>query len=103
MTNQRLPLIKARNLNHTLRHGTQSLHILRDVDVQLDAGQSLAIIGPSGSGKSTLLSLLAGFETPSQGQVSWGTVNLNDLDEEGRAQLRAKQLGFVFQSFALLP
>jgi putative ABC transport system ATP-binding protein len=103
MTNHRLPLIKAQALDHTLQHGTQSLHILRGLNLQLDAGRSVAIIGPSGSGKSTLLSLLAGFEQPSKGGVSWGAVDLNDLDEEGRAQLRSKQLGFVFQSFALLP
>nr|MBV6628755.1 ABC transporter ATP-binding protein [Oceanococcus sp. HetDA_MAG_MS8] len=103
MTNQRLPLIKAQALHHTLRHGTQSLQILRGIDLELDSGQSVAIIGPSGSGKSTLLSLLAGFEQPTQGGVSWGSVSLASLDEEGRARLRAQQLGFVFQSFALLP
>lgn len=96
-------LLEAHGLQHTLPHGTESLHILRGVDLQLSRGDSVAILGPSGSGKSTLLSLLAGFDSPSSGQVRLAGQDLSGLDEEGRAALRARHLGFVFQSFALLP
>lgn len=66
-------------------------------------GQSLAIVGPSGCGKSTLLGLLAGLDVPTRGQVFWGHDEISALDEEGRTQRRLRDVGFVFQSFQLLP
>ncbi|MCS4236372.1 ABC transporter ATP-binding protein [Stenotrophomonas rhizophila] len=66
-------------------------------------GESIAIVGASGSGKTTLLGLLAGLDLPSRGQISLAGADLNTLDEEARAQLRAREVGFVFQSFHLLP
>ncbi|RRU04553.1 ATP-binding cassette domain-containing protein [Stenotrophomonas sp. 278] len=66
-------------------------------------GQSVAIVGASGSGKTTLLGLLAGLDLPSRGQISLAGASLSELDEEARAQLRAREVGFVFQSFHLLP
>jgi putative ABC transport system ATP-binding protein len=80
-----------------------NLSILHDLSFQIVQGESLAIVGASGSGKSTLLSLLAGLDLPSTGQIDLMGQNLNLLDEDGRARLRGQLVGFVFQSFQLLP
>ena len=79
------------------------LAILHDLSFQIEQGESVAIIGASGSGKSTLLSLLAGLDLPSTGQIELMGQSLNLLDEDGRARLRGQFVGFVFQSFQLLP
>ena len=79
------------------------LAILHDISFEIGQGESIAIVGASGSGKSTLLSLLAGLDLPSHGQIELMGQNLNLLDEDGRARLRGKSIGFVFQSFQLLP
>ena len=79
------------------------LDILSAIDMQVNAGEAVAILGPSGSGKSTLLGLLAGLDQPSQGRVSLLGRALGELDEDARAALRAGRVGFVFQSFQLLP
>jgi len=80
-----------------------NLSILHDLSFQIEQGESVAIVGASGSGKSTLLSLLAGLDLPSTGQIDLMGQNLNLLDEDGRARLRGQLVGFVFQSFQLLP
>jgi len=95
-------VLAASELSHTIPHGTESVSILRGLNLEVSAGETVAILGPSGSGKSTLLSLLAGFDTPTSGSVQLAGEPLASLDEEGRAALRARHLGFVFQSFALL-
>lgn len=79
------------------------LTILQDINFTVQEGSAVAITGSSGSGKSTLLGLLAGLDVPSAGTVRWANQDLFSLDEDGRAQLRARFLGFVFQSFQLLP
>jgi putative ABC transport system ATP-binding protein len=79
------------------------LVILHDINLCIDAGESVAIVGPSGSGKSTLLGLLAGLDVPSEGGVHMDGVDMSALDEDARARLRGEKLGFVFQSFQLLP
>ena len=83
--------------------GARELAILQDIELEVMPGEAVAIVGASGSGKSTLLGLLAGLDTPSSGQVRLDGTDLFGLDEDGRAALRARLLGFVFQSFQLLP
>src|SRR5687768_13938070 len=79
------------------------LTILDDVSFTIERGDAVAIVGASGSGKSTLLSLLAGLDTPSSGRVLLDGAPLSTLDEDGRAKVRGEKVGFVFQSFQLLP
>lgn len=97
------PILVASGLTRQVGFDHETLTILDDVSFQLAHGSTLAIVGASGSGKSTLLGLLAGLDTPSQGEVSVAGQTLNGLDEDGRARLRAESVGFVFQSFQLLP
>ncbi len=84
-------------------YGAGRLDILTDIDLTVEAGESVAIVGVSGSGKSTLLGLLAGLDLPSAGRIRLAGIWLTDLDEDGRAALRARWVGFVFQNFQLLP
>jgi putative ABC transport system ATP-binding protein len=86
-----------------VKSGDRDLVILRDIDLEVDSGEALAIIGASGSGKSTLLAILAGLDTPSVGTVELEGADLFALDEDARAELRGRAVGFVFQSFQLLP
>ncbi len=96
-------IVQALSLGKQVLSGDQPLTILFDVSFQVDAGESLAIVGASGSGKSTLLGLLAGLDVPSSGTVLLNGTNLFALDEDGRARQRGELAGFVFQSFQLLP
>lgn len=95
-------ILTARHLSKVVSSEEGSLCILHDLSLELVAGDSLAIVGTSGSGKSTLLGLLAGLDVPSSGEVVLAGHPLNQLDEDQRAQVRAEQVGFVFQSFQLL-
>ncbi len=97
------PIVQARGLCKQVIGPEGQLTILEDADIAVDPGETVAIVGASGSGKSTLLGLLAGLDLPSAGRVELGSTDLTHLDEDGRAQLRAKYVGFVFQSFQLLP
>jgi len=90
-------------LGKTVDNGGEPLTILQDISFSVMPGETVAIVGASGSGKSTLLGLLAGLDEPSAGGVHLDGVLLNDLDEDQRAALRGRLLGFVFQSFQLLP
>lgn len=97
------PVIKARQISKHVNSTEGDLTILHALDLQVEAGETVAIVGASGSGKSTLLGLLAGLDHPSEGQVILDGVDLATLDEDGRAALRGRVMGFVFQSFQLLP
>jgi putative ABC transport system ATP-binding protein len=101
--NNPIPIVAARGLCKSVANGAQSLAILQDIGLEVMPGEAVAIVGASGSGKSTLLGLLAGLDVPSTGTVTLAGEDLFALDEDGRAALRARLLGFVFQSFQLLP
>ena len=96
-------ILSAQRLSKTVLSGDDPLTILDDVSFSVVEGESIAIVGASGSGKTTLLSLLAGLDRPTSGEVMLAGAMLSDLDEDARAALRQKVLGFVFQSFQLLP
>ncbi|VVE87157.1 ABC transporter ATP-binding protein [Pandoraea bronchicola] len=96
-------VIEVRGLGKRLRDATGELVILQDIDFSVAKGQSVAIVGASGSGKSTLLGLMAGLDTATDGGITLLGKSLGDLDEEGRAALRRGAVGFVFQSFQLMP
>ena len=96
-------ILRARDLSQRVPTADGTLEILSGVNLEIKAGESVAIIGVSGSGKSTLLGLLAGLDVPSAGSVELNGARLDTLDEDGRARLRGELVGFVFQSFQLLP
>jgi len=96
-------VIEVSGLGKTVDNGGEPLTILQDISFSVMPGETVAIVGASGSGKSTLLGLLAGLDEPTAGEVRLDDVSLNALDEDQRAKLRGRLLGFVFQSFQLLP
>ena len=96
-------VLEAQGLGKEVSSPEGPLAIVRDVSFQVRAGESVAIVGASGAGKSTLLALLAGLDLPTTGRVLLAGQDLNALDEDGRARLRAERVGFVFQSFHLVP
>ena len=101
-SNLPLPVIEVEHLSKSVSDSTGTLEILRDIHFSLQPQQTAAIVGASGSGKSTLLSMLAGLDTPTQGTVRIQGQDIFALDEDARAELRGKKIGFVFQSFQLL-
>ena len=96
-------MIEVRNVSKQVVTTEGTLRILDQINLSVADGETIAIVGPSGSGKSTLLGILAGLDLPSEGSVSLNGKNITAMDEEGRAAVRAKDVGFVFQSFHLLP
>jgi putative ABC transport system ATP-binding protein len=96
-------VIEVRDLAKRVDSGGQPLTILHEISFAVAAGETVAIVGASGSGKSTLLGLMAGLDQPSEGSVVLAGENLGTLDEDARAVLRGRMLGFVFQTFQLLP
>jgi putative ABC transport system ATP-binding protein len=96
-------VLPARGIGKTVKSGEADLVILREIDLADTRGVAVAVLGASGSGKSTLLAILAGLDTPSAGTVELDGTDVFALDEDRRAELRGRTLGFVFQSFQLLP
>ena len=97
------PVLKAEKITKQVSSPEGTLTILAEVDLSIAAGETVAIVGASGAGKSTLLALLAGLDEPSSGRVWLNGSELTALDEDGRAAVRARHVGFVFQSFHLVP
>jgi len=96
-------ILNISQLKKSYDSGSKKITVLEDITFSVDAGQSFAIVGPSGSGKTTLLGLCAGLDKPDSGRVEVCGVDLSTLNEDGRAVLRNRNVGFVFQDFQLLP
>jgi putative ABC transport system ATP-binding protein len=97
------PILRCESVGRTYRSGDRDLTVLKDISFSLEPGAFLAILGPSGSGKTTLLGLLAGLDRPSDGRIYLAGEDLGTLTEDERARLRVEKIGFVFQSFQLIP
>jgi putative ABC transport system ATP-binding protein len=95
-------ILEARNINRYYQVGDHNLHVLKDVSFKIERGMTAAIVGPSGSGKSTCLSLTAGLDEPSEGEIFLCGQSLQNINENERAALRSREVGFIFQSFQLL-
>ncbi|WP_299252912.1 ABC transporter ATP-binding protein [uncultured Aquimarina sp.] len=96
-------ILKINDLEKTYTSGQKQLTVLKQINFDIEKGQTFSIVGPSGSGKTTLLGLCAGLDNPNAGGVELCGHNLNELNEDERAQLRNKEVGFIFQNFQLLP
>jgi putative ABC transport system ATP-binding protein len=96
-------MLSASSLTKEYQTGDHLLTVLRDVTFSVEQGEFVAVVGPSGSGKTTLLGLLAGLDTPTRGSVDLDGTDITALDEDARARLRGEKVGFVFQSFQLIP
>ncbi len=100
---QTKPAIALAGVNLTLGQGAARVHILKDIDLNIGAGEAIGLVGPSGSGKSTLLMVMAGLERPDTGSVAVAGQELRKLDEDALARFRGRNIGIVFQSFHLIP
>jgi len=96
-------ILRCQSLSRTYRSGSRDLTVLKDITFNVSPGEFLAILGPSGSGKTTLLGLLAGLDLPSSGTIHLDGQQLGSMTEDERARLRVEKIGFVFQSFQLMP
>ncbi len=96
-------MIELRNITKTVRSGAEDLTILDDVSVRIPGGQFVALTGASGSGKSTLLGLIAGLDSPSSGSITVDGEEITSMGEDGLARIRSEKIGFIFQSFHLIP
>jgi len=97
------PAVSLSGVNLSLGQGAARVHILKDIDLDIGAGEAIGMVGPSGSGKSTLLMVMAGLERPDTGRVTLAGTDLGELDEDGLARFRGRHIGIVFQSFHLIP
>ncbi len=98
-----MSLIRLQNISRRYQMGTETIHALRDVSLSIERGEYVAIMGPSGSGKSTLMNLLGCLDTPTSGEFVLNNFRVSEMDDNHLAEIRNKEIGFVFQSFNLLP
>jgi len=96
-------LIRLQNISRRYQMGTETIHALRDITLEIQRGEYVAIMGPSGSGKSTLMNLLGCLDTPSSGTYELNGTNVSEMDDNELAEVRNREIGFVFQTFNLLP
>src|SRR5665213_4249571 len=96
-------ILSLQNVSKKYKSGGSFLTVLENISFLVNAGASIAIVGPSGSGKTTLLGLCAGLDQPSSGSVELNNINIGNLSEDQRAQVRNQNIGFIFQNFQLLP
>jgi len=96
-------ILKINGLEKTYKSGQKQLTVLKDISFDVEKGQTFSIVGPSGSGKTTLLGLCAGLDEPNSGNIELCGLDLKNLNEDERAELRNKEVGFIFQNFQLLP
>ena len=98
-----MSLIRLQNITRRYQMGTETIHALRDVTLIIERGEYVAIMGPSGSGKSTLMNLVGCLDTPTAGQYELNGANVSEMDDNQLAEIRNREIGFVFQTFNLLP
>jgi putative ABC transport system ATP-binding protein len=98
-----VPLIHLQNISRRYQMGSETIHALRDVTLSIERAEYVAIMGPSGSGKSTLMNLLGCLDTPTSGEFTLNGSKVSEMDDNELAEIRNKEIGFVFQSFNLLP
>lgn len=96
-------MIELNNIRKSFQQGQNEIQVLRDVNLKVEAGETIAILGPSGSGKSTLLNLVSGIDIPSEGEILFAGEKFSSLNQKDRDKIRFEKLGFVFQQFNLLP
>ena len=97
-----MSLIRFQNISRRYQMGTETVHALRDVSLQIQRGEYVAIMGPSGSGKSTLMNLIGCLDTPTSGHYELNGINVSDMDDNQLAEIRNREIGFIFQTFNLL-
>src|SRR6201996_9047040 len=98
-----MSLIRLEKISRRYQMGTETVHALREVSLQIQRGEYVAIMGPSGSGKSTLMNLIGCLDTPTSGQYELNGIQVSEMDDNDLAEVRNKEIGFVFQTFNLLP
>src|SRR5512147_3109263 len=98
-----MPLIRLQNISRRYQMGVETIHALREVSLEIDRGEYVAIMGPSGSGKSTLMNLVGCLDTPTAGEYELNGVRVSQMDDNELAEIRNKEIGFIFQTFNLLP
>jgi len=103
MTESQPSLVRVRNVDKVFKRGTEQVHVLGGLDLEIPEGEFLALMGPSGSGKSTLLNLIGGLDRPSQGSVEVGNERIDSLSDRRLAAWRARHVGLVFQFYNLMP
>ena len=98
-----MSLIRLQNISRRYQMGTETIHALREVSLEIDSGEYVAIMGPSGSGKSTLMNLIGCLDTPTSGEYHLNGAKVSEMDDNQLAEIRNKEIGFIFQTFNLLP